>query len=206
MYLEIPLEILNKMRYSFFELFYNTTIKILKFIKTDKGFLFLLNILKFIYTKFISLPFNPIDIHTNFKMYDFYEFLISNKHDSNINNHLNNNTPHHHHNNTYYYGCLDMEKKEDDKFNQDSLFMNSVSPLKFVHNNNEEEYNEEKSKNDSTNNIIKHKHTNEKFNEYCNYNMLSVNKKKRISIGGLVPIFLTSQNRNEKKKQKKNNG
>ncbi|CRH02549.1 peptidase family C50, putative [Plasmodium relictum] len=154
-YLEIPLEVLNKMKYTFFELFYNTTIKIVKFIKKDKSFFFLLNILKFIYTKFISLPFNPINIHTTIKLHDFYEFLINENY---------------------------TDLKKEDKFSNDNIYLNSVSPLKLLSNKIDEMPDKDKD-----------------INNFNHTNVLSINKKKRVSIGGLIPVFLNNENVKKRK-------
>ncbi|GAB68958.1 C50 peptidase [Plasmodium cynomolgi strain B] len=172
MYLEIPVEVLNKMKYTFFELFYNTTIKIIKFIKKDKGFFFLLNILKFIYLKFVSLPFNPINIHTTIKLHDFYEFLIND-------------------------GDEHVKKEEEQKFNSENMYLNSISPLKFL--NNPE--NDTQRKNlTSVQKLSLSSHDRVLPNEH-DYNVLSVNNKKRVSMGGLVPVFL---NNNSSKKRRTN--
>ncbi|EUD68983.1 hypothetical protein C922_00674 [Plasmodium inui San Antonio 1] len=172
MYLEIPIEVLNKMKYTFFELFYNTTIKIIKFIKKDKGFFFLLNILKFIYFKFLSLPFNPINIHTTIKLHDFYEFLIN-------------------------AGDEDVKKEEEQKFNSENMYLNSISPVKFL--NNPE--NDTQRKNLTSVQKLSVSCDDRVLSNEHDYNVLSVNKKKRVSMGGLVPVFL---NNNTTKKRRTN--
>ncbi|CRG97689.1 peptidase family C50, putative [Plasmodium gallinaceum] len=157
-YLEIPLEVLNKMKYTFFELFYNTTIKIIKFIKKDKSFFFLLNILKFIYTKFISLPFNPININTTIKLYGFYEFLINDNY-------------------------IDIKKEDNfNNDNNDNNYLNSISPIKFLNNN-----------------IGETNDRNKDMSNFNNGNVLSINKKKRVSMGGLIPVFLNNENVKKRK-------
>ncbi|KMZ90163.1 hypothetical protein PVMG_01530 [Plasmodium vivax Mauritania I] len=173
MYLEIPVEVLNKMKYTFFELFYNTTIKIIKFIKKDKGFFFLLNILKFIYLKFVSLPFNPINIHTTIKLHDFYEFLIND-------------------------GDEDVKKEEEQKFNSENMYLNSISPLKFLNNPENDVHRKslssvQKFSLTSDDRVVPNEH---------DYNVLSVSKKKRVSMGGLVPVFLN--NHSSKKRRRTN--
>ncbi|CAA9990908.1 C50 peptidase, putative [Plasmodium knowlesi strain H] len=171
LYLEIPVEVLNKMKYTFFELFYNTTIKIIKFIKKDKGFFFLLNILKFIYLKFVSLPFNPINIHTSIKLHDFYDFLIND-------------------------GEEDVKKEEEQKFNSEDMYMNSISPLKFLINPDNEAQ-----RNNLINSVQKlniHPDDHVLSNEH-DYNTFSVNKKKRVSMGGLVPVFLNNNRRKRRR-------
>ncbi|ANQ10035.1 C50 peptidase [Plasmodium coatneyi] len=170
MYLEIPVEVLNKMKYTFFELFYNTTIKVIKFIKKDKGFFFLLNILKFIYLKFVSLPFNPINIHTTIKLHDFYEFLIND-------------------------GDEDVKKEEEQKFNSENMYLNSISPLKFLNNPENDAQRENRTSVPKLNlccddRVLSKEH---------DYNVLSVNKKKRVSMGGLVPIFLNNSSRKRRR-------
>ncbi|KJP86455.1 hypothetical protein AK88_03917 [Plasmodium fragile] len=172
MYLEIPVQVLNKMKYTFFELFYNTTIKIIKFIKKDKGFFFLLNILKFIYLKFVSLPFNPINIHTTIKLHDFYEFLIND-------------------------GDEDVKNEEEQNFNSENMYLNSISPLKFLNN---PEKDAQRKNLSSAQKLCQSSDDHMLPNEH-DYNVLSVNKKKRVSMGGLVPVFL---NNNTSKKRKTN--
>ncbi|SCM24989.1 peptidase family C50, putative [Plasmodium chabaudi adami] len=198
MYLEIPIEVLNKMKYTFFELFYNTTIKIIQFIKKRNGYYFILNILKFVYFKFISLPFNPINTYTSIKLYDFYEFII------------NENSP-------------PIQNIDNHPFDDEKININSVSPMKFLKNTSNYE-----SKDEFTSNVRDNKqfsirkticpsnlYTDEiNKNKYdiTNFNNLSVsNKKKRISMGGLVPVFLnnedseTEKEKEKKKKRKTNN-
>ncbi|GAW83502.1 hypothetical protein, conserved [Plasmodium gonderi] len=176
MFLEIPAEVLNKMKYTFFELFYNTTIKIIKFIKKDKGFLFLLNILKYIYTKFISLPFNPINIDTTIKLYDFYEFLINDNYEN-------------------------VKKEEEQKFNSENVYMNSISPLKFL-NKPESELCEKSQgsvhKLDNIHDDSVYINPSD-YVENINNDLQSINKKKRVSIGGLIPVFLNNTNRKKRK-------
>ncbi|EAA19917.1 Arabidopsis thaliana BRAHMA ortholog, partial [Plasmodium yoelii yoelii] len=198
MYLEIPIEVLNKMKYTFFELFYNTTIKIIQFIKKRNGYYFILNILKFVYFKFISLPFNPINTYTSIKLYDFYEFLI------------NENSP-------------PIQNIDNNPFDDEKININSVSPMKFLKNASNYENRDEFTSNVDDNKQFSIRKTtcpnnlysdkiNKNIHDISNFNNLSVsNKKKRISMGGLVPVFLnnedseTEKEKEKKKKRKTNN-
>ncbi|SBT80814.1 peptidase family C50, putative [Plasmodium malariae] len=173
MYLEIPTEVLNKMKYTFFELFYNTTIKIIKFIKKDSAFFFLLNILKFIYIKFVNLPFNPINIHTTIKLYDFYEFLINDNYEN-------------------------FQNEEEQNFNSENLYLSSISPLKFLYNNTTDIYDNGESFRKFDNSNVEHSEP-RSVGFFNDSNELSINKQKRVSMGGLLPVFLNNESGKKRK-------